>query len=354
MAQPCVHLERVTSRSVTVVDQPQAAADGDAPLMVPLRREISWDYVQRLSQQHPRDADEASLIATVRATAIIKRGTRMVKPLSARSVATVLRGATAHGFCYRESDVAQLRTPGDWAALDGDPTAPVAYVLRWRAVDGVDYSRPGPGLSAIPAHDRTGPPVLASGFAPSSHELIPEFITTDLADLPLPANASLIGYTPEGAEAILYTFQPEQRGWLRLAGPQWRHLLASLNGIAPDQEYMPLQSERPYSRLVGRYHGEEQPAVADPPDTFRVLAMTRAARYPVESLLRRTRYATWRGVICTGIGAEGDWVRLRLCIPDAASVALTGAQCHERGVYEVWAPVAEVSGVQDVDVPYRI
>lgn len=322
--------------------------------MVPLRREISWEYVQRLSQQHPRDGAEADLIAAVRGSAVVKRGTRMVKPLPARAVAAVLRGAVVYGFCYRELDVAHLRTPGDWAVLDGEPTAPAAYVLRWRATDGIDYAQPGRGLTAIAAHERTGPPVLASGFAPSTTELIPEFVTTDLADVPLPANASLIGYRPDGTEAILYSFQPEQRGWLRLAGPQWMRQLSALPGVEAHQEYFALRQDRPYSRLVGRYQGEEQAAVADPPDTFRVLAMTRAARYQVDSLSRRTRYATWRGVVCTGIGSEGDWVRLRLCAPDAASVAMTGAQVLERGVYEVWAPAAEVTGVQDVDIPYRI
>ncbi len=338
---------------MTVVDQ-TLTAEGDAPLMVPLRREISWDYVQRLSQQHPRDAAEAGLIAAVRGSALIKRGTRMVKPLPGQSVAAILRGAGVSGMCYRAADTSHLRTPGDWAVLDGDATAPMAYVLRWRATDGIDYAQPGRGLSAIPAHERVGAPVLVSGFAPSTVELIAEFVTADHADIPLPANATRIGYTADGTEAILYTLQPEQRGWLRLAGPQWMPHLSALPGVEAHQEYMPLHGDRPYSRLVGTYRGEELPAVADPPDTFRVLAMTRAARYPVETLARRTRYATWRGVVCTGLGAEGEWVRLRLCAPDAASVAMTGAQSRERGVYEVWAPVTEVANVQDIDVPYQI
>jgi hypothetical protein len=351
-----VHLARVPSPIVTVVDQSVAAgAELDGPMLVPLTRETTWDLVQRLSQQQPREA-EADLIAQIRATAAIRRGTRMVKPLPARAVAAVLRGAVAYGFCYRGFDTAGLRTPGDWSVLGYDPTAPVAYVLRWRAVDPLDYAypRPGSGLTAIPAHERVGPPVLGTGFAPSSTELIPEFHTADFADLPLSANASLIGYTPDGSEAILYTYQPEQRGWLRLAGPQWRPLLAGLPGVTPEQEYLPLHRERPFSRLVGRFQGAESDAVADPPETFRVLAMTRAARYPVESLARRTRYARWRGVLCTGVGLEGDWARLRLCAPDAENVATTGAQCQERGVYETWAPVADVTNVQDVDIAYDI
>jgi len=341
---------------VTIVDHSVATSgELDGPMLVPLTREVSWERIQRLSQQHTR-GDDAELIAGVRATAVIRRGTRMVKPLPARAVAGVLRGAVVSGFCYRGFDTASLRTPGDWAILGYDPTAPVAFVLRWRAVDPLDYAYPrtGGGLTSIAAHERLGPPVLGTGFAPSSTELIPEYHTADFADLPLTANASLIGYTPDGGESILYTYQPEQRGWLRLAGPQWRPLLAGLPGVTPEQEYHALHAERPFSRLVGRFQGAEHDAVADPPETFRVLAMSRAARFPVESLARRTRYARWRGVLCTGVGLEGEWARLRLCVPDAASVDTTGAQCQERGVYEVWAPVAEVTDVQDVDLRYQI
>ncbi|MEV6964873.1 hypothetical protein AB0M47_07120 [Hamadaea sp. NPDC051192] len=341
---------------MTIVDHSVISpGELDGPMLVPLSREVSWERIQRLSQQHARGVD-AELIETVRSTAVVRRGTRMVKPLPARAVAGVLRGAVVSGFCYRGYDTASLRSPGDWSVLGADPSAPVTFVLRWRAVDPVDYAYPkaGGGLSAIPAHERVGPPVLGTGFAPSSTELIPEFHTADFADLPLTANASLIAYTPDGSEAILYTYQPEQRGWLRLAGPQWRPLLYGLPGVAPEQEYHPLHGERAFSRLVGRFQEAEHDAVADPPETFRVLAMSRAARFPVDSLARRTRYARWRGVLCTGVGAEGDWARLRICDPDAVTVAATGAQCQERGVYEVWAPVAELTEVHDLDLYYEI
>jgi hypothetical protein len=94
--------------------------------------------------------------------------------------------------------------------------------------------------------------------------------------------------------------------------------------------------------------------VADPPDEFRVLAMTRAARYPVETLSRRTSYARWRSALCTVLAVEAGWARLRLCRPDPANVATLGAQCYERGVYEAWAPQPEVAEGRDVDVSYRL
>jgi hypothetical protein len=330
----------------------------ETTLQAPLSRLMSWDRVHRMSQTPPREQHTADLLANVRCTATVKRGTRMVKPLDPLGVTAVLKGQLPHGFCYREWDVAHLRTPEEQAVLTGQAPGDVSYLLRWRAVDPVDYQIPAgdtvAGLSAMPPHDRVGAPVLGTGFAPSRSELIPEWISADFADLPMPANSSLVAYAPDGTEVVLYTFQPEQRGWLRLVGPQWRHLLAPVREISVDQEYVPLPRANTGSRLVGTFRGEEFEAIADPPSEFRVLAMTRAARYPVETLMRRTRYARWRGALGTVLSADTSWVRMRLCQPDPVNVAALGAQCYERGVYEVWAPASEISEAHDVDVSYQI
>jgi hypothetical protein len=334
---------------------PLASSDPESALTAPLTRDLTWSRIHALSQQPARDATAASLIGAVRASATIRRGTRMIKPLSPQAVTAVLRGGQPHGFCYRECDIAHLRTPAQLAVLHGQPDPNVAFALRWRAIDPQDHVTPVSqvvaGLVAMPPHDRVGAPVLGTGFAPSSAELIPEWITRDFADLPLPANSALLAYTPDGTEVVLFTFQPEQRGWLRMVGPQWRHLLGTIPDVNAQQEYLPLPRDAgPHSRLVGTFRGEEYPAVADPPEEFRVLAMTRAARYPVETLARRTRYATWRGARCTVVGADPSWMRLRLVLPDPAVVAALGAQCYERGVYEAWAPASEVTDVQDLDL----
>jgi hypothetical protein len=49
-----------------------------------------------------------------------------------------------HGFCYRDQNVARLRTPDDLALLrtDGAFSSDVAYALRWRAVDPADDTMP--------------------------------------------------------------------------------------------------------------------------------------------------------------------------------------------------------------------
>ncbi|MFI5833879.1 hypothetical protein ACIA5A_09410 [Micromonospora sp. NPDC051300] len=333
----------------------EPAEEGDAPLLMPVHREHGWSYVHRLSQR-PAAAGDPTL-AAVRASAVIRPGTRMVKVLSARQLAGYVRGWLPHGFCYREHDVAHLRTPAGMAVLRGDPEGgDVAYALRWRAADPADYDVPvGPahrGLTVLPPRDRLGPPVLGTGFVPSDAQLVPEFVTRDFADLPMPANATLLAYPAEGVEVVLYTYQAEQRGWLRLAGPQWRHLLAAVPGLAADQEYVPTGDAPRSTQLVGGYAGTEYEAVADQPGGFRVLAMTRAARYPVEAASRRLRTAAWRGVPCLVLREEAGWLRLRLRRPDPDAVALTGAQCHERGVYEVWAPGAEVADDRVVDLPY--
>jgi hypothetical protein len=310
---------------------------------------------------------QARAVEAIRRTATVRRGTRMIKFLSARQLSGHLRGWPLSGFCYRVHDVAHLRTPADLAVLTGDPVrtgAEVVFGLRWRAVDPMEYAIPlgagtdqFAGLASMPSHDRHGPPVIGTGFAPTDRHLIPEFVLTDLAELPLPAGSSLVAYTPDGTEVTLYAYLPEQRGWTRMHGPQWRHLLgevpASKSGPFPaDQEYFPVPPA--LSRYVGRYKGELYEAIADPPDEFRVASKTRAARYPVEALARRIPYASWRAVRCTVIRAEGEWLRLRLCRPDADQVSALGAHCVERGIYEAWAPAAEAVDAREVDIWYDL
>ncbi|QGN45533.1 hypothetical protein GKC29_00785 [Micromonospora sp. WMMC415] len=340
---------------------PEPAEEPEAPLLVPLHRERGWASVHHLSQQ-PQAADDP-LLAAVRGSAVIRRGTRMVKILSARQLAGYVRGWLPHGFCYREYDVAHLRTPAATAVLRGDGAGAqdgvdITYALRWRAADPSDYDVPvgveHRGLTALAPRDRLGAAVLGTGFVPSSNQLVPEFITRDFADLPMPANATLLAYPADGSEVVLYTYQAEQRGWLRMVGPQWRHLLAAVPGVSPDQEYVPTGEAPRSTQLVGSYGGGDYEAVADMPGGFRVLAMTRAARYPVDSAARRVRFARWRGVPCLVLREEAGWLRMRLCRPGPEAVVATGAQCHERGVYEAWAPGAEVTDDQVVDHPYPL
>ncbi|MET0426381.1 MAG: hypothetical protein ABW046_21100, partial [Actinoplanes sp.] len=273
----------------------------EPPLSAPLRRDLTWAQVQRMSQSAAHRDDP--LLRRIRATAEIRRGTRMIKVLSAAQLAGHLGGWLPYGFCYRACDIAHLHEPASLALLraDGAADTDVAFALRWRAVDPLDYEIPGgvtqPGLAALPAHARVGAMVLGTGFHPSTDDLIPEYVTAGFADLPMPANAQLIAYVPGGEEVILYAYQPEQHGWLRLAGPRWRPLLEQVPGISPDREYVPCTAPGS-ARLVGRINDKEYEAVADPPEEFRVRALTRAARYPVSTLSRRAEQALWRGVPC--------------------------------------------------------
>ncbi|HWH01011.1 MAG TPA: hypothetical protein VNV66_17255 [Pilimelia sp.] len=354
---------RFVHASDVAVVQGSAGEPADNPLWAPLSRARGWADVHRMCQR-PEPA-EAAVVAGIRRTVTVRRGTRMVKALSAHQLAGYLRGWLPAGFCHREYDVAHLRTPEDLRLLRTDPdtaadSPDVAFALRWRAVDGRDYEIPDrhrhPGLPAMPAHERLGPPVLGTGFTPSAQHLIPEYVTADLADLPLPANAALLAYTPHGEEVTLYSYHPEQRGWLRMAGPRWQHLLRGLPDINPDQEYVPVPAGAATvgSRLVGLFRGVEHDAVADPPDEFRVVAMSRAARHPVEALARRTGFVLWRETRCTVVREEGAWLRVRLSDPEPDAVARLGARCCERGVYEAWAPQAEVTAREARDFPYPL
>jgi hypothetical protein len=342
---------RFTAAAEVEVVSGTAERPEDEPLLAPVNRTMSWEVLHRLSQS-PSTAED-SVIVRVRRTAGVRRGTRMVRFLGRGGLADHLAGALPNGFCYRESDVAHLRTPGDLAVLGGDGSdAAAVFALRWRAIDPLDYEIPtGPafaGLVGMPTHARTGPPIIGTGFAPTARNLIPEFVTADLADLPLPAGAALVAYTTDGTEVPLFSYLPEQRAWIRMCGAQWRHLLTGA-GVPADQEYFMVT---PGTRLVGTYRGEVYEAVADPPAEFRVAARNRAARFPVDHLARRTLRATWRGAEFTVARVEGDWLRLRLCRPDAEQVTRTGVQCVERGRYEVWTGRANVTEVREVDVTY--
>jgi hypothetical protein len=327
----------------------------EPPLSAPLRPDLGWAQVQRMSQSASHRDDP--LLHRIRATAEVRRGTRMTKVLSAAQVAGHLGGWQPYGFCYRSCDLAHVREPAELGLLqtDGSAATDVVYALRWRAVDPLDYEVPGgaaqPGLALLPSHFRLGAMVLGTGFSPSTDDLIPEFVTAGFADLPMPANAQLIAHVPGGEEILLYSYQPEQHGWLRLAGPRWRPLLNNLPGVTPDQEYVPCTSPGS-ARLVGLTNGKEYDAVADPPDDFRVLALTRAARYPVTTLRRRAEQALWRNAPCWVLQRDESWARLRLQRPDNDSLATTGARCYERGVYESWAPMHELADHHIADIPY--
>jgi hypothetical protein len=245
--------------------------------------------------------------------------------------------------------LAVLRTDGG-----EDVAGDVAFALRWRAVDPADYevpSRPAyDGLLRIPPHDRLGAPILGTGFAPSRACIIPEWITADLVDLPLPARAELIAFTADGSEVLLYRYLAEQRAWARLAGPQWRQLLDGVQGVAADQEYFPV--EEPLTRLVGVFRDGEYEAIADPPDEFWLLAKVRALRHPMSSPSRRTPLVSWRGETCSVVRDGGDWLRVRMMRPNPEALTRLGATCVERGVYEAWAPTAEIDGHGDLVVRY--
>jgi hypothetical protein len=83
-----------------------------------------------------------------------------------------------------------------------------------------------------------------------------------------------------------------------------------------------------------------------------MLATVRALRHPIAAPYRRTPRVVWRGVTCSVIEDSGVWLRIRMVRPDPDDVARIGATCVERGLYEAWAPTAEVAGHDDLVIRY--
>lgn len=337
-------------------------ACAESLLSAPLAAGVTWRRIHEQSQSPYGDEATRALLRSVRASASVRCGTKMVKPLSVRQVVRLLNGpAVVSGFCFREHDVAHLRTPMQRRVLAGDPMPAddyAAFALRWRAGDPVDYVVPAgeswAGMARIPGSARRGGPVLGTGFLPSNQYLLPEFATADLADLPLPARAEILAYTADGSEVTMFQYVTEQGAWTRMAGTQWRRLQAELAGVDPHQEWFPVPAPA-HVGLSGEYRGRRHPAVADPPHGFRIAARSSAARFPVTSVRRSVRHAEWRGVAATVVaaGEKGEWARLRVIAPEEQVLSATGAECVERGVYEAWAPGEELENVRETEIAYR-
>jgi len=75
----------ITQGEHVATTAPVSAADADPALSAPLRRDLSWGRMHQMSQS-PAYRDDATLRA-IRATATVRRGTRMVKVLSAAQFA---------------------------------------------------------------------------------------------------------------------------------------------------------------------------------------------------------------------------------------------------------------------------
>ncbi|HEX2143157.1 MAG TPA: hypothetical protein VHG10_01490 [Glycomyces sp.] len=331
---------------------------GVAPLAIPLMPGIDAATVHRYSQNPRIGPAERALVSAVRATAFITGGTRMIKPLSSHQVARQLTSPpVVSGVCFREFDVAHLRTPDDRVVLSGDPddARDTAFALRWKAICACDYTSTEaanqPGLVGIPGRERRGSMILGTGFLPSGTHLIPEFATAALADVPLTARAEILAYTPDGAEVALFQYQPQTKVWNRMAGARHRDLVNRIPGLENGRALFRTNPSA-HAGLMGDHEGERVPVTADPGHGFSVYARGATSRNPVTRPQRYFTRARWRDVEVLALGRNEDWVRLRLSQPDIEAVMATDATCVERGVYECWAPRAELERHHMVTIDY--
>jgi len=87
----------VPATEVEVVEgQPRRPLDG--PLVAPLSRSLSWPTAHRMTQS-PQGGNGGDMVAKIRGSATISRGTRTVKILSGKQLAGYLHGWLPQGFC---------------------------------------------------------------------------------------------------------------------------------------------------------------------------------------------------------------------------------------------------------------
>lgn len=347
-----VHASEVTSTGGELL------LAGVAPLAIPVMPGVDAATVHRYSQNPRIGPAERALVSAVRATAFVTAGTRMVKPLSRHQVARQLTSApVVSGVCFREFDVAHLRTPDDRVVLSGDPddARDTSFALRWKAICACDYQSTEaanfPGLVSVPGRERRGSMILGTGFLPSGTHLIPEFATAAFADLPLTARAEILAYTPDGGEISLFQYQPQTNVWDRMAGARHRDLVNRIPGLETGRALF-RTNPSVHAGLMGDHEGERVPVTADPGHGFSVYARGATSRSPVTRPQRFFTRARWRDIDVLALGRNEDWVRVRLSQPDLESIMATDATCVERGLYECWAPLAELENPRMVVVDY--
>ncbi|MCH7230685.1 hypothetical protein L0U85_07450 [Glycomyces sp. L485] len=274
----------------------------DRSMMVPLAPGLDLEYVRRLSQTPHLDPAARVLLNRVRQSSPLVEGELMERPMTASQVARLLEtAAVPGGFCYRRRDVAYLRTPASRSILGGETEVGDRWVfaLRWPVADPADYHAPvAPdyeGLSSMPSSDRRGMPVLGTGFALTGGHLLPEYVTADLVDLPLPEGAKLVAHATDGVESELFVY----------SGQQWTPSTADRSVDVPGVE-------------IGR------------PRTVR-------------RILREATRVVWKGESGSLVDADEEWGRFRLSRPSPDALSRTGAEAVRRGVYEKWVARAEIT-----------
>jgi hypothetical protein len=280
---------------------PVSVAD-DRCLTVPLAPGLDLEYVRRLTQTPHLDPAARLLLDRVRCSSPLVPGEVMERPLTAAQIARLMEtAAVPGGFCYRRRDTAHLRTPAARSALGGEtePNDRWVFALRWPLSDPADYHAPvAPeyeGLTAMPSSDRRGMPVLGTGFAISNAHLLPEHVTADLSDLPLPEGAQILAFTEQGTETTLFGY----------ANQQWSPLTLERRVDIPGVE-------------IGRAH-------------------------QVRRVLREATRVAWKGIPGSLVDADDDWARFRLSRPGPEALSRTGAEAVRRGVYEKWVERAEIA-----------
>ena len=89
------------------LDEPEEQA-----ILAPVLPGMSYEAIHHLSQS-PLRGPEGGQITTIRRTATIRGGTRMIKLLSGRQLAGLPARAAAGGFCYREFDLRAAADPAE-------------------------------------------------------------------------------------------------------------------------------------------------------------------------------------------------------------------------------------------------
>ena len=286
---------------------------------MPADRERGWATCTSSASSRPAGGDP--MLAAVRASAVIRRGTRMIKVLSARQLA---------GYVGAGCRTASATASTTWRTCAPRPTwrccAPTG---RHRDGLGRSRSRCAGGPSTRPTtRCRSGrrlhrglirmPPARPARPAGARHRL--------RAQRPAPhpgvrhprtwptcrcrPNAALVAYPADGTEVVLYTYLRRAAragcGWsARSGGTCWPRCRARRRTRSTARSTRAGHPAGRHATATSRVRGGGRPAGRVPGAG----PMTRAARYPVDALARRTSVRDLaRRAAALVLGEDGDWL----------------------------------------------
>ncbi|WP_433335659.1 TY-Chap domain-containing protein [Spirillospora sp. CA-294931] len=291
----------------------------------------------------------------------------MQKVVRAEHVPHYLEGGydRVAGYVHRLRDVQELNTParlvrGLGLVYQDSPFSPgddTIHVIRWAAVKPGLFRKPLGGIDEWSMGIIPGgwviekAPFPGSGYAPGDGTAVPEF---KIDSQRLPHGAELYVLDRAGGETLVAGFDADRRQWVPRP-------IVEVPVRQPSADHTGGTAMTVRHGFYARWRGADYEASPDgaqvrlylarPAEGFSAVAPDRHVRVvpaaEVDRLAYVNTFCTWRGEPFVVLGEHEDWLRLEYTGGKAPVAERLGLEPFDRGVYQAWAPRAEVEDLRE-------